>query len=293
MDLLVCPVIMVLQALLAPLVPEVQLVLMVPMERMAGLALMVPLDLLATAVQLVTSALLAPLDPLVFLAHQVLQIDNILSPEGSKKNPARTCRDIRLTHPDWTSGFYWIDPNEGCITDAIQAYCDLSTGETCIHAKPASIDRKNWYRSTEKEHVFFGETINGGTEFTYNDDTISTQTMATQLAFMRLLANRASQNITYHCKNSIAYMDAESGDLKKAVRLMGSNDVELRAEGNSRFTYNVLEDGCTRHNGQWGKTVIEYRTTKPTRLPILDIAPLDIGGDDQEFGLDIGPVCFK
>lgn len=74
MDLLVCPVIMVLQALLAPLVPEVQLVLMVPMERMAGLALMVPLDLLATAVQLVTSALLAPLDPLVFLAHQVLQV---------------------------------------------------------------------------------------------------------------------------------------------------------------------------------------------------------------------------
>ncbi|NBH76554.1 hypothetical protein D3Z29_11940, partial [Rodentibacter pneumotropicus] len=32
---------------------------------------------------------------------------------------------------------------------------------------------------------------------------------------------------------------------------------------------------------------------KPSRLPILDIAPLDIGGADQEFGLDIGPVCFK
>lgn len=32
------------------------------------------------------------------------QIDNLLSPEGSKKNPARTCRDIRLSHPDWTSG---------------------------------------------------------------------------------------------------------------------------------------------------------------------------------------------
>lgn len=48
-----------------------------------------------------------------------------------------------------------------------------------------------------------------------------------------------------------------------------------------------------RHTGQWSKTVIEYRTNKPSRLPILDIAPLDIGGADQEFGLDIGPVCFK
>lgn len=48
-----------------------------------------------------------------------------------------------------------------------------------------------------------------------------------------------------------------------------------------------------KKNNQWGKTIIEYRTNKPSRLPILDIAPLDIGGADQEFGLDIGPVCFK
>lgn len=48
-----------------------------------------------------------------------------------------------------------------------------------------------------------------------------------------------------------------------------------------------------RHTGEWSKTVIEYRTNKPSRLPILDIAPLDIGEADQEFGLDIGPVCFK
>ena len=90
--------------------------------------------------------------------------------------------------------------------------------------------------------------------------------MATQLAFMRLLANRASQNITYHCKNSIAYMDAENGDLKKAIRLMGSNDVELRAEGNSRFTYNVLEDGCTVRSSPLPsrQTVISHHTTYET-----------------------------
>lgn len=69
--------------------------------------------------------------------------------------------------------------------------------------------------------------------------------MATQLAFMRLLANHASQNITYHCKNSIAYMDDETGNLKKSVILQGSNDVELVSEGNSRFTYTVLVDGCS------------------------------------------------
>lgn len=75
--------------------------------------------------------------------------------------------------------------------------------------------------------------------------------MATQLAFMRLLANHASQNITYHCKNSIAYLDEAAGNLKKALLIQGSNDVEIRAEGNSRFTYTVLKDGCTVSQAGW------------------------------------------
>lgn len=46
------------------------------------------------------------------------------------------------------------------------------------------------------------------------------------------------------------------------------------------------------HTGAWGKTVIEYKTTKTSRLPIIDVAPLDIGAPDQEFGMNVGPVCF-
>lgn len=47
-----------------------------------------------------------------------------------------------------------------------------------------------------------------------------------------------------------------------------------------------------KHTGKWGKTMIEYRSQKTSRLPIIDIAPMDIGGPEQEFGVDIGPVCF-
>lgn len=47
-----------------------------------------------------------------------------------------------------------------------------------------------------------------------------------------------------------------------------------------------------KHTGRWGKTVFEYKTQKTSRLPIVDIAPVDIGGADQEFGVDVGAVCF-
>ena len=47
-----------------------------------------------------------------------------------------------------------------------------------------------------------------------------------------------------------------------------------------------------KHTGQCGKTVIEYRSQKTSRLPLVDIAPMDIGGADQEFGVDVGAVCF-
>lgn len=46
------------------------------------------------------------------------------------------------------------------------------------------------------------------------------------------------------------------------------------------------------HTGSWGKTVIDYKTSKTSRLPIIDIAPMDVGAPDQEFGVEVGPVCF-
>lgn len=82
-------------------------------------------------------------------------------------------------------------------------------------------------------------------QFSYGDPELPEDVLDVQLAFLRLLSSRASQNITYHCKNSIAYMDQASGNVKKALKLMGSNEGEFKAEGNSKFTYTVLEDGCS------------------------------------------------
>lgn len=82
-------------------------------------------------------------------------------------------------------------------------------------------------------------------QFGYGDPDLPEDISDVQMAFLRILSSRGYQNITYHCKNSIAYMDAQSGNVKKAVKFMSSTESELKAEGNSKFTYTVLEDGCT------------------------------------------------
>lgn len=85
-------------------------------------------------------------------------------------------------------------------------------------------------------------------QFSYGNPDLPEDVLDVQLAYLRLLSSRASQNITYHCKNSIAYMDQASGNVKKSLKLMGSNEGEFKAEGNSKFTYTVLEDGCAVSN---------------------------------------------
>lgn len=43
-------------------------------------------------------------------------------------------------------GHFWIDPNGGCTTDAVQVYCNFTDGvpKTCIAPQQSEAERKNW-----------------------------------------------------------------------------------------------------------------------------------------------------
>ncbi len=67
----------------------------------------------------------------------------------------------------------------------------------------------------------------------------------------------------------------------------------LPMKNNLLITIVPLYSSLQKPNGEWGKTVFEHRTQTLSRLPIVDLAPVDVGGKDQEFGIDIGHVCFS
>lgn len=222
-------------------------------------------------------------------------LQNLRSPDGSKTNPAKTCQDIRQCYPHKKSGEYWIDPNQGSTKDAIRVFCNMETGETCVSANPSNVPRKAWWTKSSpnaNKAVWFGADMNGGNRLRYGNKEEQPNAVAVQLKLLQLLSREAHQNITYHCRNSVAYKDSK-GNLKKALILRGSNGQELRAQGVNRLRYSVIEDGCSQSSGEWSKTLLEYRTQTPARLPVVDVAPMDVGKASQEFGLDIGPVCFS
>lgn len=65
-----------------------------------------------------------------------------------------------------------------------------------------------------------------------------------QLGFLQLLSSKAEQNITYHCKNSIAYYDSTKHTYRKGLKLLSWNDAELTPRGNQRLRYEAIEDQC-------------------------------------------------
>lgn len=208
-----------------------------------------------------------------------------LRPEGTKESPAKTCRDLSYTHPDLPSGEYWVDPNEGDVKDAIVVHCDMEQKATCVLAQPSMTQEYNWVGGSNGI-TWLGEDIVSGFEFTYKAD-------SNQMRFLQLLSSEAWQQLTYHCKNSVAVFDATRRNLRKAMQIMTAADTELKARGNRKFRYRVIEDGCRTRSSTWSSTKIEYRTNKPQRLPFLDVGLRDVGKADQAFKIELSHVCFS
>ena len=78
-------------------------------------------------------------------------IEQMQSPTGrSKKNPARSCMDLFMSAEaageKLMSDWYWIDPNGGCQADAIKAFCDFESRETCVDANNGSVRQGTHFR---------------------------------------------------------------------------------------------------------------------------------------------------
>uniref|UniRef100_H9GD05 Fibrillar collagen NC1 domain-containing protein n=1 Tax=Anolis carolinensis TaxID=28377 RepID=H9GD05_ANOCA len=211
-----------------------------------------------------------------------LEIEQMKHPLGTQHNPARTCKDLQLCHPDFPDGEYWVDPNQGCSRDSFKVYCNFTAGgETCIFP-----DKKS--EGVIPHCVLPRSLVFCPPQLSYVDSE-GNPIGVVQMTFLRLLTASAHQNITYNCYQSVAWHDDASGNYDKAIRFLGSNDEEMSYDNNP-FIRAVL-DGCAARKG-YQKTVLEINTPKVEQIPIVDIMFNDFGEASQKFGFEVGPACF-
>uniref|UniRef100_A0A4W6EZZ4 Procollagen, type V, alpha 1 n=1 Tax=Lates calcarifer TaxID=8187 RepID=A0A4W6EZZ4_LATCA len=217
-----------------------------------------------------------------------LEIEQMKHPLGTQSNPARTCKDLQLCHPDFPDGEYWIDPNQGCSRDSFKVYCNFTAGgESCIFPDKKSEGSKMAKWPKDSPGTWYSH-YKRGSLLSYVDAE-GNPIGVVQMTFLRLLSAAARQNMTYNCYQSVAWHDQEQDNYDKAIRFLGSNDEEMSYDNNPYIR--AMVDGCALKKG-YEKTVLEINTPKVEQVPFVDIMFNDFGGSTQKFGFEVGPVCF-
>jgi len=190
---------------------------------------------------------------------------------------------------------YWIDPNRGCASDAINVHCNFTTGEsqkiiTCVSpSKDMSVESQHWGDKifSSSGDKYFDENHNLG-KLEYVAD-------QTQLKYLGLLSSEASQNITIHCRDTAVWFNRVSGGYESAMKFRGMGDqVFQQTKLESKFTPRVLgTDNCAYLSKAWKQTVLEFSSRKFIRLPIVDFTPALSSNSNTGFGIGLGPVCFS
>lgn len=223
------------------------------------------------------------------LASMRTDVEGLRTPLGSFHSPARTCRELRLCHPEYPDGVYWIDPNQGCHRDAFKVFCNFTAdGETCLqpHSSVQTVKMASW--SKEKPGTWFS-TFKKGSQFSYVD-VDGNPVHVVQLGFLKLLSATARQSFTYVCQNSAGWLDGSTRSYTHALRFRGSNGDEL-TQRNTHYIQ-PTHDGCQWRSGQ-ERTVLQLDAPLPDVLPLLDVSVSDFGSSKQKFGFSVGQVCFS
>ncbi|XP_065218704.1 collagen alpha-2(I) chain-like [Planococcus citri] len=223
----------------------------------------------------------------MFLFWTFAIITTLHGASGSYNSPkiprARTCQEMFNGTLEDRDGFYWINPSQGDVDKSIFVYCILKTRETCIYSE--STPSEIFDISAVKSEAWLAKN-NPNYQIAYQvNDT-------NQMRILQEMSKSATQTITYHCKNSIAYYDSINKNFDKSVKLLGWNNEEIIPQNLTYLQFMSGFDDCQHKNNSWSYTDITYSTDVPSQLPITDIAVRDVGRPGQLIYVDIGPVCF-
>lgn len=161
-------------------------------------------------------------------------VDKYGKSDGSQKRPAKNCADLSENYPEYKSGKYFINPSTEDINEALEVHCDMQAKATCLIPTTSKFREMNPHGIDPE--IWLGE-IDNGISITY-------KATSKQIEFLQLHSKRATQNVTYHCKRSVAVYNKEKNSFRQGMKLLAYNDAEVTAKGPQRLRYDVVQDDC-------------------------------------------------
>ncbi|XP_078496975.1 collagen alpha-1(II) chain-like [Lissotriton helveticus] len=199
-------------------------------------------------------------------------------PNGTKENPATTCKELQLAQTHLLDGYYYVDPNQGSPQDSLLVFCNFTAGgETCIHPTQNQVPIKAWLTDYSSQDNFqWFSTLPNGFLFEYADSN------TVQLRFLKLHSALATQTVTYSCRTD---PEKEGKTAEKEVKFLADTREQ---------SYLAVLQGCEFQNESvLMDTILTFATEELALLPVRDVAVFHNGETSHYFGFTIGPVCFS
>jgi len=210
-------------------------------------------------------------------------VENYKFPVGSKENPAMTCKEL-MDVDNIQDGYFWIDPNLGCPADAIRVYCNFTAGgESCVPPLRNKIPKKAWRKSPKASWNRFSN-LEQGFKIKYTASRV-------QFNFLRLLSTRVRQAVTVKCKRIVVWFHKITKSYRYSWIFHGRKGFDFTPTSNPKPK--VIRDYCSRDDGKWRRTEFTFDFDRADVLPIEDMSFFHRAVGNEQFGVKIGPVCYR
>ncbi|TNN68706.1 Collagen alpha-2(I) chain [Liparis tanakae] len=198
-------------------------------------------------------------------------------PDGSKERPATTCLELWACHPGYSSGMYYIDPNQGSTADALLAYCSFSSTskQTCLHPRDSQLPIKAWMEELSDEGSYqWLSRLERGFQFYYPGANV------VQMRFLRLHSRTAVQNMTFSCHPGHRLGQTD-------------RDVKFLTDSRKQSYLGALKDCVPGEETPSGPRESVFEFEDLDLLPLRDVALMGGANVTHQFGFNVGPVCFS
>ncbi|KAK5870531.1 hypothetical protein PBY51_003472 [Eleginops maclovinus] len=203
----------------------------------------------------------------------------ISPPDGSKQQPASTCLELWLAHPNSTNGMYYIDPNQGSPADALQVFCDFSAEpKTCLPPLQPQVPVKAWLSDSGPNLSFHWlSSVKDGFQFEYPGGTD-----VVQMRFLRLKSRFCTQTVTYSCQRGTVQNHRE-------------REVQFLSDTRRQSYLGALPECALLEplQSEVQESVLQFESEDLHLLPLRDLAVFGNKQVTTEFGFTVGPACFS